>query len=270
MVKLAGGVPVIVKTSLDNGFMITADELKKAVTPRSKVFMLNNPVNPTGAVYGEAALLALGNICVENGLYILSDEIYEKFLYEGKKHISAAALSADIKNNTVTINGISKTYAVPGWRLGYCGGPHDVIKAMGTVQGQCVSHPCTISQKACKAALEAEQSFVDDMLTEYTRRRELCLKMLGDITQISFIKPYGAFYFFVDISGLIGKNYRHTPITGSVDLCETLLKEKRVAMIPGAGFGKENFVRISYACSYDDIKAGLTLFGEFIEELKEN
>lgn len=268
MAKMAGASVVSVETKAENRFILQPEELKAAVTPKTKVLMLNNPSNPTGTVYTRDELYNIANICVENGIYIISDEIYDSFVYEGSEHFSCASLSDEIKDITITINGFSKTYAMPGWRLGYAAAPKEIVEAMSTIQGHCVSHPASIVQYAAITALTSEQSFVDDMLCEYVKRREYLREFLSSIDGIKITEPQGAFYYFIDISGLIGKSYQNQIIKDDVTFTQLLLDKKYVVTVAGEFFGASNFIRISYATAMDEIKAGMKLFKEFTDELE--
>ena len=268
MVTVAGGVPVIVQTDFENGFLLTPEALRKAITPQTKALLLNNPSNPTGNIYSKEQLAALAEVCLAEGIYIISDEIYDEFIYENKKHFSVAALSEEVKDITLTINGFSKTYAMPGWRLGYTAANNEIIKAMGSIQGQCVSHPCAIAQMAGIKALTMPQGFVADMVKEYDRRRRYMMSVLDSVEGIGYVHPLGAFYIFADINAFINKEYKGKLLSSSAVFAEILLEEANVVVIPGSGFGKENFIRLSYACSYDDIVSGMDRLKTFLEGVK--
>ena len=268
MVKIAGGKVVLLPTAKEDQFILKPDELKKHISSRSKVLMLNNPNNPTGSVYSRDDLLKIVEICVQEGIYILSDEIYDRFIYDGLEHVSTASLSDEAKDITVTINGLSKTYAMPGWRIGYAAANKEIITAMSKLQGHCISHPSSISQYAAITALECEQEFVDDMLKEYNRRREYIKDYLDSLPFISYIRPKGAFYFFIDVSEYYGNCANDVLIDSSLSFSEELLKHFHVAVIPGVGFGVDKFIRLSYACSLEDIKTGLERFRIFLDTLK--
>ena len=209
------------------------------------------------------------DLCLEYGIYIISDEIYDRFIYDEVKFHSTAALSEEIKDITLTVNGFSKTYAMPGWRVGYTAAPEYIIKAMSTVQGHCVSHPSTVSQYAAAAALKADQSFVDEMLEEYARRRKYFRDFLVSVPGLSFIEPQGAFYYFVDISEHVGLSYGGTVITDDLAYTKLLLENKYVVCVPGSFFGAKNFIRFSYAADMHDIECGLSLYSDFINELRQ-
>ena len=261
MVKLTGAVPVIVSTRFEDGFLLSEEDLKKAVTPKTKVLMLNTPSNPTGNVYPEELLRKIADICLREGIYIICDEIYDKFLYDGAAHFSVASISDEVKEITVTVNGFSKTYAMPGYRLGYAAGDRSVIKAMSTIQGQMIGHPASIVQKAGVEALRMDQSFIEKNLSEYDERRKLMMSYL-DSAGVGYVRPLGAFYIFADVS-------RYTsgrPFRDSMELSMALLEKKGVSVVPGIGFGAEGYLRFSYACSRDDIDRGMQRFCEFLKE----
>ena len=262
MVKIVGAVPVIVQTGWENGFLMTPDELRSAVTPRTKALLLNTPSNPTGNLYPENILRDIASVCLTEGIYIICDEIYDKFLYDGAKHFSVASISDETADITVTVNGFSKTYAMPGYRLGYAAANAEIIKAMSTVQGQMIGHPSSVVQYAGVEALMCDQSFIDRNLSEYDERRKLMMGWL-DRCGIEYVRPQGAFYIFADIS----KYTSGKPFTGSMEFSMALLEKKGVSVVPGIGFGTEGFIRLSYACSRGDIEKGMERICEFVTEL---
>ncbi|MBT4483094.1 MAG: pyridoxal phosphate-dependent aminotransferase [Candidatus Latescibacteria bacterium] len=268
MVKLAGGKPVIVSCSEENGMKISAEQLRKAITPKTKMFILNSPSNPTGMVYTEDEIEALGKVIVETGIYVIADEIYEKLIYDGIKHVSIASLSNELLNRTITVNGVSKAYCMTGWRIGYAAGPEEIIKGMGIFQSQETSNPCSISQKAALAALNGSHDFLGPMLVEFDRRRQYIVERLNSIEGISCNKPMGSFYVFPKVSSFYGKNLRGTEIDGSLAFCEYMLNEKHIAIVPGIGFGADEYVRISYATSMDNIEKALDRFENGLKELE--
>jgi len=263
MAKFAGAVPVSCLTRKENGFKITPDELKAAINANTKALMLNSPSNPTGAVYTEPELRALAEICLEEGIYIISDEIYEKFLYDGATHSSVASFGEEIREITLTINGFSKTYAMPGWRVGYTHANTEVVHAMSTIQGHCVSHPSLVSQYAAAEALSLPESYIEGVLAEYSQRRSLVEGFLQE-RGIWHPPTLGAFYFFCDVSAYLGGKY-----PGAKEFCEALLTEKQVVAIPGSFFGMEGFIRLSYAASREVIAAALERIGSFLEETEK-
>ncbi|MBR5995912.1 MAG: pyridoxal phosphate-dependent aminotransferase [Eubacteriaceae bacterium] len=261
MIKLAGGVPVLAKTDFANSFLPDADIIRELINDKTKAVIINDPVNPTGAVMDKKRLKGIVEVCVENGVYIISDEIYDKFLYDGAKHYSAAAFGKEASDITITVNGFSKTYAMPGWRLGYAASSNkDIVKAMSGISGHCISHPSSIVQKAGAAALRAEQGFVSKMVKEYDRRRQYMMTQLNKAENLRFVLPKGAFYMFVDISAYSGD---------SSDFAMDMLKNGKVAVVPGSAFGLEGFIRLSYACSFDDIVKGMNRFTSYLSNMHE-
>lgn len=262
LVKLYGGVPVFLPTSVESGYKITAEQLAMAVTPRTKLFLLCNPSNPTGMVYGKGELEAFARICVDNDLYVLSDEIYEHILYDGRTPLSIASLSPEIKERTLIVNGVSKAYAMTGWRVGYFAGPKEIAKAIGALQSQATHHPANASQYAAVAALNGGLDFVHGMVEEFTRRRDFVIAELRSIPGVKVPTPEGAFYALPDVSAVYG---RKTPsgeiIHDSVHLCAWLLSAHLLAVVPGAAFGDDHSIRLSYATSMD-------LLGKALERLK--
>jgi len=269
LVKLAGGKCVYVKTQGKNGYKITAEELKNAITPKTKCLILNSPNNPTGALYTESEIKAIAEVVEQAGIWVISDEIYEKLVYGGEKHYSIAQVSDYTYNHTVVINGMSKSYAMTGWRLGYLAAPLAVAKAAASMQSHTTSNACSITQYAGTTALTDPEGkkFIADMQRVFDTRRKLMVETLRKIDGIVCIEPLGAFYVFVDVSGLYGKEYDGTVITGSLSFADCALK-KGVALIPGIAFGDDNCIRLSYAISIEDIKEGLSRLESFIKELK--
>lgn len=269
LVKLAGGKCVFVETKKENGYKITAKELENAITDKTKAIILNTPNNPTGAVYGKDEISAIAAVIEKHGIYVISDEIYEKLIYDGEKHFSIAAESEYMKEHTVVINGMSKTYSMTGWRIGYLAAPKAIAKAISSMQSHTSSNPCSIAQYASVAALvdKEGEKFIADMQGIFDERRKYMVKTLKDVKGITIIEPKGAFYVFMDVSSTYGKKYDGEVIEGSLSFANAALK-KGVALIPGVAFGQDKCVRLSYAISLDDIKEGLKRLIEFIEELK--
>ena len=256
MVNLAEGKPVTVVTSEDNGFKMTPAELEKAITPKTKWLVLNSPSNPTGAAYTENELKALADVLRKHPhVHILTDDIYEHLTYDGFKFTTIAQVAPDLYDRTLTVNGASKAYSMTGWRIGYAGGPAELIKAMAKVQGQSTSNPSSISQAAAVAALTGPQEFLKEWRNTFKERRDLAVKMLNDADGISARVPEGAFYVFASCKGVIG---RKTPdgktISSDDDFCKYLLEQHGVAVVPGAEFGLSPYFRISYALSKEDLK----------------
>jgi aspartate aminotransferase len=267
MAKAVGAKPVAVKTDAANDYKITARQLRAHVTPHSRILMLNSPNNPTGAMYSENELRALGEIAIEKDLTIISDEIYEKLVYDGR-HVSIAALSEELKARTVVVNGFSKSYAMTGWRIGYAAGPLEVIKAMGRLQAQIVSNVNSIAQKAALAALEQDGRAIEDMRREYAKRREFLMARLADIPGIAFPRPAGAFYVLVDVSRYYGRKAGEKKITDSLTFCEACLEKANLLLIPGKPFGADWAVRLSFAVSMEDLKKGLDRFQKFLADMR--
>ncbi|KKP67598.1 MAG: Aspartate transaminase, partial [Candidatus Roizmanbacteria bacterium GW2011_GWA2_35_19] len=260
MVKLAGGSCAFIKTK---DFKITGEDLERAITEKTKVFILNSPGNPTGAVYSEKELKILASICVKKNIFIISDEVYEKIVYD-KKHISIASINEKIKALTVVINGVSKTYAMTGWRVGYAAANTEIIKAASRLQDHSTSNACSISQKAALEAITGPQDHIPKMIYEYRKRRDYMIGKLNSISGIKASLPDGAFYVFADISGLYGGE-----INGSLKFCEKLLNEAYVAVIPGIAFGDDHSVRFSFATGMANIQRGLERIEKFCGKLKK-
>ena len=254
MVRLVGAEPYIVETKRENQWKITAEEFADSISGATRMLILNSPGNPTGSVYTKAEIEALVEVAASEDIIILSDEIYEKLLYNGKKHVSTASVSEAAKRLTITINGFSKVYSMTGWRLGYTAAPPEIAQVIDTIQSHTTSNPTTFAQYGALAALQGDQSFVNDMVEEYDMRRQYMLSRLQKIRNIEVVEPDGAFYFLVDTTkmGL-----------SSMNLSEKLLSRYRVAAVPGLAFGHDHSVRLSYATSLDVIKKGLDRFEEF-------
>jgi len=268
MIKIAGAKPIILMTTPENNFKIIPQKLREAITPKTKLLILNSPSNPTGMVYTKNELLSISNILIERGIFCISDEIYEKIIYDGREHISIASLGRPkIKNLTIVVNGVSKPYSMTGWRIGYAAGPKKIIQAMNNLQSHSTSNPTSISQKAALAALEGPQESLNNMVAEFKKRRNYILKRLSSIDGISFLKPQGAFYVFPNISQIIGRTFKKERIKDSIHLAQILLDEANVAVIPGSAFGAEGYLRLSYATSIENISEGLDRIEEFTKKL---
>ena len=254
MVRLVGGIPVIVDTKQENGWKITADEFEDAMSPLTKMIILNSPGNPTGSVYSREEMEKIADIAIGEGIVILSDEIYEKLVYADNKHISIASLSKEVYDHTITINGFSKAYAMTGWRLGYTAAPKKIADAIDTIQSHTTSNPTTFAQFGAIAALQGDQQIVADMRDEFDVRRQYMLGRLEAIKNVKVVEPLGAFYFLVNIEPIGIK---------SVNFCEKLLSKAKVAAVPGVAFGSEHTIRFSYATGLDVINAGMDRFEEF-------
>jgi aspartate aminotransferase len=258
MVRLAGADPVIVPTSERNGWKMSAEDFENAMTPRTKMLILNSPCNPTGSVYTREELQAIVDVAAEEDIYILSDEIYEKLVYDDAKHVSIASLSKEAYDLTLTVNGFSKSYAMTGWRLGYLAAPEAVAKAVDSIQSHTTANPSSFSQRGALAALKGDQQPLVDMREEFDMRRNYMLDRITKIPNITAVKPQGAFYILVNISqlGLSSQNF-----------ADRLLSKANVAVVPGAAFGDDRTVRLSYATSIDIIKKGLDRFQDFCRTL---
>jgi aspartate aminotransferase len=258
MVRLAGAEPVIVQTTERNGWKMRASDFENAMTPRTKMVILNSPGNPTGAVYTREELEGIVEVAAEEDIYILSDEIYEKLVYDDAKHVSVASLSPEAYGLTITVNGFSKAYAMTGWRLGYMAAPEAVAKAVDNIQSHSTSNPCSFAQKGAVAALKGDQQTLADMRDEFSMRRDYMYDRITKIPNITAVKPQGAFYILVNISqlGLSSQNF-----------ADRLLSKANVAVVPGAAFGDDRTVRLSYATSIDVIKKGLDRFQDFCRTL---
>ncbi len=268
MVRMAGGVPVFVPTTEDDDFVPTKDALAEKITARTKAIIITSPSNPNGSVWSKEALENAADLAKEHDFFIVSDEIYENLLYDGRRHISIASVSEDAKARTFVVNGLSKSYAMTGWRIGYCAGPMDVIKAMGNFQSQATSNPNSIAQHAGVTALTTDQTCVKEMAEEFERRRDYMVEHIGWISGLSCKKPAGAFYVMMNMKALIGHKYKGREIKGSMDFAELLLNEEQVAVVPGVAFEAEGYCRLSYAVSLDDIKKGLDRIEHFVSLLE--
>ena len=266
MVKLADGVPVIVKTTEGNDFKATIQDFEKALTPKTKAIVLNSPSNPTGMIYDEKELCEIADFAVKNDLYVVSDEVYEHLIYEGK-HISIASLGEEIKKRTITINGVSKTYAMTGWRIGFAAANEKIAKAMASIQSHGASNPNSIAQAAAVAALSGGLSDVKKMCEEFKKRRDFLVDAINSIDGVSCRKPQGAFYVMMNIDGIIGKSCNGQKINSADDFARLFLEEEKVAIVPGTGFGASNYVRWSYAVKMENIKKGIKRLENFLKHL---
>lgn len=267
MVLLAEGKPVIVQTKPENGFQLTLQDIVKEIRPKTKAIVLNSPCNPSGVVYSRTHLEELARYLESKDIYLVSDEIYEHFLYDNRTFYSIANYSDNIKQKTIVVNGVSKAYAMTGWRIGFIAGPEEVIKAVDVIQSQSLSNPTSISQAATVEALSGDQSSVRMMLRAFDERRQYMVKELNQIPGITCALPQGAFYAFPDVRELFGKKYNGIEITGSMELANLLLNEAHVAVVPGIGFGTEGFIRLSYACSMQTIEQGIVRIRDFVAKL---
>ena len=266
-VKISGGVPILIQTKQKDGFKITKKQIASRCNENTKILVLNYPSNPTGSTYNYDELSQIAEICKEKNLIVISDEIYDKIIYSNEKHISFPQLSEDAKNRTILVNGVSKTYSMTGWRIGYAAGNSEVISAMNNLSGQSTSNPTSISQKAAIEAFSGNQSKVEEMLGEFEIRKEYISSFLNEIEGIECFVPKGAFYVFPDISYYFGKSFKGKEITNSIEFTDFLLDHAKVAVVPGIEFGSDKHIRISYATSMNDIKEGTKRIKESLQDL---
>jgi aspartate aminotransferase len=267
MVKMAGAKPVILNTKEEDDYLVDPVELEKAITSKTKLFILNSPSNPTGSVYSQERLEAIAKVIAKHGIPVLSDEIYDRLVYAGAKAISFATLPG-MKDLTLTVNGTSKTYAMTGWRIGYCAGPEAIMKAIGNIQSHATSNPTSISQKAAVAALSGPSEPIEAMRQEFDKRRQRMVALLNAIPGVKCPVPKGAFYAFPNISSLYGKSLAGKTVSGSAVFASLLLEDSNVALVPGADFGAENCIRLSYATSMANIEKGVGRIAEFCAKLR--
>ncbi|APC40900.1 pyridoxal phosphate-dependent aminotransferase [Clostridium estertheticum] len=267
LVKLADGVPVFVETEESNKFKLTITNLNRAITSKSKAIILNSPNNPTGTVYSREELMNIAEFAKINNLIIISDEIYEKLLYAANDHISIASLSEDAYLRTIVINGLSKAYAMTGWRVGYAAGSKEIIALMSNIQSHTTSNPNSIAQYASVEALSGEQDDMHSMIEQFKIRRNYMVKRINSINNLSCIEPEGAFYVMVNISNIFNKLIDGKVIKDSISFSKLLLEKEKVAVIPGIAFGAENFIRLSYATSMENIKQGLDRIESFVSNI---
>ncbi|MCX8094219.1 MAG: pyridoxal phosphate-dependent aminotransferase [Candidatus Goldbacteria bacterium] len=264
-VKIADGIPVFVELDESKNFEIDFDLLNKKITKKTKVMIINSPSNPTGTIFSEKTLQKLAEIALKNNILIVSDEIYEKLIYNGKKHISIASLSKEVKAKTVVVNGVSKTYAMTGWRIGYIAADDkEIISVIDNLQSHSTSNPTTLAQIAAIEALKTPESVIQAMVDEFDKRRKHILKRVRDINGLTAVEPEGAFYIFPNFSYFIGKTIKGKTINGSLDLAEVLLNEAKVAVVPGIAFGTDKHFRLSYATSMANIDKGLDRIAEIL------
>ena len=267
VVKVCGGVPVYIEGARENKFKFTPAQLEAAITPKTKMLIFNSPSNPTGAVYAEPEVRAIAAVCEKHGIFVLSDEIYEKLCYGGAKPFSIAACSDKMKDLTITVNGVSNTYAMTGWRVGYLAAPADVAKAIDSFQSHATSNACSVSQYAAIAALASPESQVREMVDVFARRREKMLSLIAGIDGVSAVEPDGAFYVMLVVGGLYGKSYEGRKIEGSVAFSDALLESEKVSTVPGVSFGADDCLRLSYSMSEADIEEGLGRIARFVGKL---
>lgn len=268
LVKLNEGTPVIIETKKEDNYKIRGSQLAKAVTPRTKALILNSPSNPSGQLYTREELEELAAVAVKNNIFIISDEVYEKLIYDQNEHISIAALGEDIKKLTIIVNGVSKTYSMTGWRIGYTASEMEMAKAMADIQSHNASNPNSIAQKAAYAALTGSQDCVEEMRQAFEKRRNYMLERINAMPYLSCIIPQGAFYLFVYIGETFSRHFRGIAVENGDHFAELLLEHYRVAIVPGRGFGAPEYARFSYATSLENIQIGLERLESFLNELQ--
>ena len=270
IIKSCGGVPVYVFATPANGYKVTAAQIEAKITPKTKVLFFNSPCNPTGAVYSEKEIREIAEVCLRHDITVISDEIYEKLIYGGEKHFSIAAVSPEMQEHTIVINGVSKSYAMTGWRMGYLAAPLPVAKAIASFQSHSTSNVNTVTQYACVTALDGGEKELNEMVAAFDMRRKKMLEVLEGmkVLGLDYVKPDGAFYVMLLSDSFYGKSYHGKKINGSLDLCEMLLTEKKVAATPGICFGDDSAIRLSYALSMDDMLKGLKEIADFFSECK--
>ena len=269
MIQMAGGVPIWIHTTREQGFIPDISQIEKAITPRTKALLLNSPSNPTGAVWSREQLTALAKLAVKHQFYIISDEIYEKLVYDGAEHVSIASLNSQVFKQTIMVSGFSKAYAMTGWRLGYAAGPRPVIPAMSAYQSHATGNANSIAQYAGLAALKGDQKCVEDMAAAFSRRRMLMLSCLKHVPHVSSFIPKGAFYVLLDVRETFGMSLDQKVIHDGNDFAEMLLKNARVSVVPGDAFGAPGYVRLSYAVSDERILEAVRRIGNFTDKLQK-
>lgn len=265
---LNDAVPVVVKTYEADSFMMKPEAFESKITQKTRALVLNSPSNPTGLTYDKKSLEAIAKIALKHNVYIISDEIYEKLLYDGVEHTSIASLGKEIREKTIVVNGLSKSHAMTGWRMGYAAGPRDIIKAMTNIQSQSTSNPTSIAQKAAVAALTGPQDFTEMMRLEFDKRRKFIVQELNSIAGVTCLMPNGAFYAFPKVSALYGRHAGERKINSSLDLAMYFLEDAKVALVHGEAFGDDEYIRLSYATSMENIKKGLDRIREAVAALK--
>ena len=268
IVELANAIPVVIETGEEDDFKVKPEDLFRAITPKTKALVLNSPSNPTGSAYAKGDLEKIAEIAVTKNIFLISDEIYEKIVYDRFKFTSIASLGEEIRKKTIIVHGVAKTYSMTGWRIGYTAGPEEIVTAMTNIQSQSTSNPNSIAQKASVEALLGPQQEVDRMVSAFDQRRNYIVDRLNGMKGISCYKPVGAFYVFPNFSSYHGRSYQGKKIVNSSDLAAFLLEVARVAVVPGIEFGAGAFQRLSYATSMEDIREGLNRIEEALTELE--
>lgn len=268
LVRMAGGIPISVPTTEESAFKANPQALEQAITPRTKAVIFNSPCNPTGAVYSESELRALAEICIKYDLYIISDEIYNCLVYDGKKYTSVVSLGEEVKERLILVNGVSKTYAMTGWRIGYGLALKEIAKLMSNYVSQSTGSPCAISQRAALEGLTASQELVDSMCHAFEERRNYMVSRINSMDYVSCIKPEGAFYVMMNIKKLMGASVNGVPIQSAFDFANAFLKEGLVAVIPGDSFGAEGYIRWTYTASMENIREGMDRLERFLAQFQ--
>jgi aspartate aminotransferase len=268
IVELANATPVIVETNEEDEFKLKPEDLIRAITPKTKALILNSPSNPTGSAYTKKELEKISEIVLSRNIFVISDEIYDKIVYDGFQFVSIASLAEEIKKNTIIVHGVAKTYSMTGWRIGYTAGPEEIITAMNNIQSQSTSNPNSIAQKASVEALLGSQQEVNRMVAAFAQRRDYIVDRLNGMKGVSCYKPVGAFYVFPNFSSFNGRSYQGKKIGNSSDLAAFLLDVGRVAIVPGIEFGAGAFQRLSYATSMEDIREGLSRLEDALKKLE--
>ena len=267
MIKLNDGVPVVVQTQQKNNFKLTRQELLAALTEKTKAILINSPNNPTGQVYTREELEAIADVAVAHNLFVISDEIYEKLIYGNFKHVSIASLNEKIKDLTIVVNGVSKTYSMTGWRIGYTASRKEIAQMMSNIQSHATSNPNSIAQKAALAAITGSQHCVAEMRSAFAGRRDYLVQQIASIPGLSCIEPTGAFYVLMDTSGLLGRYFQDKQLTDSADFAELLLEHFQVAVVPGISFAAPTYVRLSYALGMEQLQKGIERIASFVRAL---
>lgn len=267
LIKLADGKPVFVEGDEKSNYKFTKENLEKAVTAKTKAIVLNTPNNPTGTIYNKEELEVIANFAKKYDIIIISDEMYEKLIYDNENHISIASLSKDAYERTIVINGLSKSYAMTGWRIGYCAASEKIAKLMISIQSHVTSYVCSITQYAALEALNGPQDEITKMINEFEKRRNYMINRIESIDNLSIVKPKGAFYIMINIENCLGKEINGKILNDSMEFCASLLENEKLAVIPGKAFGLNNYIRVSYATSMEAIKEGLNRIESFIKKL---
>ena len=269
MVRISGGTPVVVYTKKEDEYALTREVLESVYTENTKAVIINSPSNPTGMIMTEDQLRGIAEFAVEKDIIVIADEIYEKLIYsKDKKHVSIASFGKDIYERTIIVNGVSKSYAMTGWRIGYTAAPAKISKLMSSMQSHMTSNPNSIAQKAAVAAISGPQDCVEEMRVQFEKRRDYIYDRVKDMPYVSALKPEGAFYLFIDFTGTYGKEYKGQVLESAAQIGAILLDEKLIAVVPCADFGMPDYIRFSYATSIEKITAGMDRLGEFLAELK--